>query len=88
MINVMIKLTKNAVHTHTHMHILCVYIYKYIYIYISNHHKTLKNHYILLIRFAFRKSIMKVVNFERVPVLSILVSAQSLAKTLFNKHAF
>ena len=84
----MIKLTKNAVHTHTHMHILCVYIYKYIYIYISNHHKTLKNHYILLIRFAFRKSIMKVVNFERVPVLSILVSAQSLAKTLFNKHAF
>ena len=75
-------------YTHTHMHILCVYIYIYIYIYISNHHKTLKNHYILLIKFAFRKSIMKVVNFERVPVLSILVSAQSLAKTLFNKHAF
>ena len=73
-------------YTHTHMHILCVYIY--IYIYISNHHKTLKNHYILLIKFAFRKSIMKVVNFERVPVLSILVSAQYLAKTLFNKHAF
>ena len=82
----MIKLTKNAVHTHTYAYIMCIYIY--IYIYISNHHKTLKNHYILLIKFAFRKSIMKVVNFERVPVLSILVSAQSLAKTLFNKHAF
>ena len=80
----MVKLTKNAVHTH-----ICIYyVYIYIYIYISNHHKTLKNHYILLIKFAFRKSIMKVVNFERVPVLSILVSAQSLAKTLFNKHAF
>ena len=82
----MIKLTKNAVHTH--ICIYYVYIYIYIYIYISNHHKTLKNHYILLIKFAFRKSIMKVVNFERVPVLSIPVSAQSLAKTLFNKHAF
>ena len=80
----MIKLTKNAVHTHTYAYIMCIYIY----IYISNHHKTLKNHYVLLIKFAFRKSIMKVVNFERVPVLSILVSAQSLAKTLFNKHAF
>ena len=80
----MVKLTKNAVHTHTYAYIMCIYIY----IYISNHHKTLKNHYILLIKFAFRKSIMKVVNFERVPVLSILVSAQSLAKTLFNKHAF
>ena len=82
----MVKLTKNAVHTH--ICIYYVYIYIYIYIYISNHHKTLKNHYILLIKFAFRKSIMKVVNFERVPVLSILVSAQYLAKTLFNKHAF
>ena len=80
----MVKLTKNAVHTHTYAYIMCIYIY----IYISNHNKTLKNHYILLIKFAFRKSIMKVVNFERVPVLSILVSAQSLAKTLFNKHAF
>ena len=80
----MVKLTKYAVHTHTYAYIMCIYIY----IYISNHHKTLKNHYILLIKFAFRKSIMKVVNFERVPVLSILVSAQSLAKTLFNKHAF
>ena len=69
-------------YTHTYAYIMCIYIY------ISNHHKTLKNHYILLIKFAFRKSIMKVVNFERVPVLSILVSAQSLAKTLFNKHAF
>ena len=33
-------------------------------IYISNNYKTLKNHFILLIKITFGKSIMQVVNFQ------------------------
>ena len=56
----------------------------------SSNCKTLKNRYILLIKLTFGKSILQVVNFQKVPVLSILLSVQSLIKltlinTLFKK---
>ena len=57
-------------------------------IYTSNKYKSLKNHYILLMKVTFGKSVMQVVNFQRVPVLFILLSAHSLARKRLNKYAF
>ena len=43
----------HATHTHTD-----IYKYTHIHIYTSNNYKTLQNHYILLIKFNFDKSIL------------------------------